>query len=332
VPRKDQNALSSFRERRFHARHRLQSLAYVNVGASRCVVSDISDGGLGVLAAASEIEAHISTVAFHLPGSQDRVEIRGQIAWLSESGREAGIRFLDPSETARSRIKEWISVESSQGTVPDESMIIRPQLPEPPQSYHIREVRSDADFSRVVISWTEFHRQFPGHTLHGDPEWIEQRFKREKEKVRIFLLEKGDQIVGAVPFVLDCEQLTCELGEFALAKFPVRVLRLQGYTPDMPEEGAAYDKMIGKILQTDFDAIYMENVRTGSLLWNYLKSSALIRRRFRFYTKRGPLPHSLIRLDGTLRVTCRDSPQRRGRIGSVKLGRCESMDRSTCCE
>jgi hypothetical protein len=56
------------------------------------------------------IEAHISAVAFQLPGSQDRVEIRGQIAWLSESRREAGIRFLDLPEAARGRIQEWISL------------------------------------------------------------------------------------------------------------------------------------------------------------------------------------------------------------------------------
>lgn len=99
-------------ERRFHARRRVQLLAYVNIGATRGVVSDISEGGVGVHVDASEIETHISTVAFHLPGSQDWVEIIGQIAWLSESRREAGIRFLDPPETARGRIQEWISLIS----------------------------------------------------------------------------------------------------------------------------------------------------------------------------------------------------------------------------
>ncbi|MFZ1998823.1 MAG: GNAT family N-acetyltransferase [Candidatus Sulfotelmatobacter sp.] len=109
APQKPECALS-VPERRFHARRRVQSLAYVNVGTSRGVVFDISEGGLGVHAAAPEIEAHSSTVAFHLPGSQDTVEIRGQIAWLSESKKEAGIRFLDPPETVRSRVQEWTSL------------------------------------------------------------------------------------------------------------------------------------------------------------------------------------------------------------------------------
>ena len=97
-------------ERRFHSRRQIQPVAYVNIGASRGVVSDISEGGLGVRAAASEIEAHSSSVAFLSLRFQDGVEIRGQIAWLSESKKEAGIRFLDPPETVRSRVQEWISL------------------------------------------------------------------------------------------------------------------------------------------------------------------------------------------------------------------------------
>jgi hypothetical protein len=176
-----------------------------------------------------------------------------------------------------------------------------PFAPDPlrPQPYHTPEFGLMADLNRVVKSWTESHRRFPDRTLHTDPEWIERRFAHEKENVRILLQENGDEIVGAVPFLLKREQLACELGEFALARFPMRILRLQGYIPNMPKEGTAYDHLMDEILRFDFDAIYMENVKIESFFWNYLRSSALIRRRFRFYTKRGPLPHSLIRLDGT---------------------------------
>jgi hypothetical protein len=309
-------------ERRFHARRRVQSLAYVNVGASRCVVSDISGGGLGVHAAASEIEAHISTVAFHLPGSQDWLEIRGQIAWVSESKREAGIRFLDLPEDARGRIQEWISREwSQQGTFRDESRIIGPRINAPSQSYRIREVRFDDDLNWVVRGWKECHRRFPARTLHSDPEWIEERFKHEIENVRIFLLEKDDEIVGAVPFVLSREQLVCELGEFALTKLPLRVLRLQGSTPNMPGEGSAYDGLIDQILRSDFDAMYLENVKVGSFLSHYLRSSDLIRREFRFYTKRGPIPHSLIRLDGTFESYIKkfSAKTRKNRLREIRM-------------
>jgi hypothetical protein len=285
-------------ERRFQSRRSVQPLAHVNVGPTRGVLSDISECGLGVQAANSEIQAHVSTVAFRLPGSQDLVKIKGQIVWLSESRREGGIKFLDASVAVRGRIQEWISRESSSSPFEDERTINRALLLADPKTYHIREVRFDADLNRVVKSWTESHRQFPGHTLHCDPEWLAQRFKHEKENVRIFLLEKKDEVMGVVTFVHSGEPLVCALGEFVLAKLPMRILRLQGYTLNMPEEEAAYDSLF-QALKSDFDAIYMENVNTNSFLWNYLRSSMIIRQGFRFYTKRGELPHFLIRLDGT---------------------------------
>ncbi len=96
-------------ERRFYARRRVQSLAFANVGANRGMISDISEGGLAVHAAAAKIDARTSTVAFHLPGSQDCLELAGQIVWVSESGRKAGIRFLDLPESTRGRIQGWTS-------------------------------------------------------------------------------------------------------------------------------------------------------------------------------------------------------------------------------
>jgi hypothetical protein len=308
-------------ERRFQSRHRVQSLACVNVGTTLGVVSDLSEGGLGLHAAAAEIETRISTVAFHFPGSQEWMEIRGQIAWLGESRREAGIRFLDLPVTARGKIKEWISLESSRDTFQDESRIKGPQLHAPVHSHQIREVRLDADLDRFVKSWTECHRQFPGHRLHGDPEWIEERFKHEKENVRIFLLEKGGEVIGAVPFVLNYEQLVCKLGEFALAKLPVRWLWLQGYPLNMPEEAAAYDGLMGQILKLDFDVMFIGNVNTRCFFWNYLQSSSIVRRKFRFHTKKGPLPHSLVRLDGTFESYLKrfSAKARKNRLREIKL-------------
>jgi len=231
------------------------------------------------------------------------------------------MRFFDSTESARGRIEEWISLESSQGSVRDGSLTRDPQLHVPLQPYNIRDVRFDADLNRFVKSWTECHRQFPGRTLDGDPEWIEERFQDEKENVRVLLLEKGNEVIGAVPFVLNCGQLVCSLGEFALAKFPMHFLRLQGFPLNVPDAEAAYDVLIDQILRFNFDAIYMENVTTSSFLWNYLQSSAIIRREFCLYTKKGPLPHSLVRLDGTFENYLKrfSAKGRKNRLREIRL-------------
>jgi hypothetical protein len=188
-------------------------------------------------------------------------------------------------------------------------------------SYAIRETQLDHALSLCVKSWKECNARFPEHTIQCDPDWIAEHFKHSgstvsnleqldfaapwvypratnKENVRIYFLEKGGEIVGAVPFVLDQQQLMCGLGAFQVVKFPIRTLCLQS-THNMPAEGSAYDMLIGQILRSSPDAIYVSNVRTESFFWNYLHNSTLIRRWFQFYSRNGSLPHLLIRLDGT---------------------------------
>lgn len=319
--RQNRSSRQHLRERRSYPRRQVQSLAYVSFGATRGIVSDISESGLGVNAAASEIEARVSTVALQLPGSQARVETNGQIAWVSESKRKVGIRFMDRTAVARGDIHEWIKLESSSVSFPDKSRVIRPQPHAPASNYHVNEVRCDADLDKFLRMSAEGHLRFPCHTLRGDPEWIAQRFNNDRENTRIFLLQKGDEIVGGVAFVLTSERLPCELGEYYVAKFPMRVLRLQGHIPNTLEEEAAYDALFRQILESDFDAIYMENVKTKSVLWNYLRSSTLIRGGLRFYTKRGALPHPLIRLEGTFESYMkRLSPKtRKNRLREIKM-------------
>ena len=125
----------------------------------------------------------------------------------------------------------------------DESRTIEraQQLLQPATSCYVRGIL-DHDLRSIVESWKECNSHFPDHTIYSDPDWIEEHFKNEKENVRVFFLEKGKEIVGVVPFVLAQEHLACQLGEVKLAKFLMRVLRLQGYTPNMPAEGSTLPK------------------------------------------------------------------------------------------
>jgi hypothetical protein len=173
----------------------------------------------------------------------------------------------------------------------------------------------------MVQTWKDCNSHFSDHTIYCDPDWIEERFKNEKESVRVFFLERGKEIVGAVPFVLAQEHLVCQLSQIPVAKFPMRVLRLQGYTPNMPAEKATYDMLIDQILRSDFDALYMNHVRAKSLFWNYLHSSPLIRRHFWFYSRTAPLPHLLVRLEGTFESYMKkfSAQVRKNRLREIKM-------------
>jgi len=163
----------------------------------------------------------------------------------------------------------------------------------------IREIRLDHDLRTFLEGWKECNSRFHDHTIHCDPDWIEEHFKREKQKVRIYFLESETQVIGAVPFVLSKEPLLCRLGDSIVAKFPLHILSLQGYTPNMPAETSVYDMLFGRILESEFDAIQLSHIKTASFLWRYLHSSPLIQKFFYFYTEWQPLPHPLIRLNGS---------------------------------
>jgi len=289
-------------ERRAHRRVPIHSLATIDLGKGMMgTVLNMSEGGLAVKTPFILTDhSRIPHIQLCLPISGRRVEINGLIAWVSESKTEIGIKFAEMHEETRAIIRDWISQRASASC--------------------IREVRLDQDWQSFSNGWRECNRRFSDHTIHCDPDWIEQRFRQQKRNVRIYFVEDDRQIVGAVPFVLSYKPLLCKLGESIVAKFPMRMLGLLGYTPNMPEETALYDALFTQLLQAAPHGIQLHHVRTSSFLWNYLHRSDVIRRSFSLYSQFGPLPHSLIRLTGSFdSYIGRFSPKaRKNRLREIK--------------
>ena len=211
-------------------------------------------------------------------------------------------------------------------------------------SYEIREVGLDQALRLCAESWKECNARVADLPIHYDPEWIAEHFKQggktvsdldqlefaeppwnspratNKENVRAFVMAEGQEVAGVVPFVLDEQELICGLGEFRVAKFPMKILGLQS-TNNMPAEVPAYDALMRQILKANPDAIYVENVRTDSFFWGYLRNSALIRRSFRFYNRNQPVPHQLIRLEGSFETYMQKftSKTRKNRFRELRL-------------
>jgi hypothetical protein len=188
--------------------------------------------------------------------------------------------------------------------------------------YGIHEVLLEQALNSDLQTWKECYARSLDQNLHRDPDWISEHFKHSgnavsdleqldfseppwspptrtsKENVRICLLDNGRDMVAVVPYVIDQRQLICGLGNFKLAKFPLRVVCLRSGN-NVPAEAAAYDTVVQEILRAKPDAVYVNNIRTDSFFWSYLQSSPLIGRWFKFYRRKEPTPHLLIRLEGT---------------------------------
>ena len=110
------------KDRRLHARQRIHSLSYVKMGDSNGgIVLNISETGISVQAAAVLDPSEPVTLSLEIPRVRNRVEVKGEIAWLSPSKKEAGIRFIDLPESTLKQIQKWMAREASPEQFEDET-------------------------------------------------------------------------------------------------------------------------------------------------------------------------------------------------------------------
>ena len=70
---------------------------------------DLSEGGLAVDGLPPASQDQVISLAFDLPGRNDHIRAKAEIAWTSESEHRTGLRFLDLADISRKQLKEWIS-------------------------------------------------------------------------------------------------------------------------------------------------------------------------------------------------------------------------------
>jgi PilZ domain len=98
-------------ERRHNSRKRPPSLIYVELGsANGGMMRDLSEDGFAVRAMMPLHVAEGVSFSFLLD-PLTRIEGQGEVLWAEESGRVAGVRFIDLSSVARTDIRSWLNDE-----------------------------------------------------------------------------------------------------------------------------------------------------------------------------------------------------------------------------
>jgi hypothetical protein len=101
-------------DRRLHRRLDDQRASLVELGAYNSgIILNISEGGMGVLVA-EDLNGHgIGTLRFQAPEFEHWIETAAEIAWISESRKQAGICFTGLSEAARTQLRAGISIATT---------------------------------------------------------------------------------------------------------------------------------------------------------------------------------------------------------------------------
>jgi TonB family protein len=124
MPETPQNSGSKHpqKDRRLHARQRIHSLSYAKIGdGNGGIVLNISEGGISVQAAGVLDDSETVPLWLEIPRLPERVEVTGEIVWLSPSRKEAGLRFVDLSESALREIRKWMAQEAAPEKFEDET-------------------------------------------------------------------------------------------------------------------------------------------------------------------------------------------------------------------
>jgi outer membrane biosynthesis protein TonB len=101
-------------ERRQNPRHPVRPTEYVEIGDSNGgIILDISEGGMAVASAQALVGNQTLTFRFQLPRSLETIETSGEINWIGETKKRAGVRFVDLPVEAREQIHKWIDSQTS---------------------------------------------------------------------------------------------------------------------------------------------------------------------------------------------------------------------------
>jgi hypothetical protein len=152
-------------------------------------------------------------------------------------------------------------------------------------------------------------------------DWFEHCFERTGRGVELPFRQAGNETRDSLRLEITKRLLFCHLGDWVLARLPMRVARLVGHAPEVPDEESVYEKLFTRVSIEELDAIHLDSVRPDTLLWRYLQDNPLIQKSFRFYSYEGPLPHQLIRLSGSFGDYLQrlSSKTRKNRLREIKI-------------
>lgn len=95
-------------ERRVHARRRMEGLAYVDLGPDNgAILIDLGEGGLSFHSVAPVTLDQAVLLKFKLPGAADFIESYAEVAWLNETGKGGGLRFVELRSELCEQIGAW---------------------------------------------------------------------------------------------------------------------------------------------------------------------------------------------------------------------------------
>jgi hypothetical protein len=180
-------------ERRQNPRHPVRPTEYIEIGDSNGgIILDISEGGMAVASAQALVGNQTLRFRFQLPRSLETIETSGEINWIGETKKRAGVRFVDLPIASREQIHKWIDEQtagySNGGQKPNGSAVGSPSPKIPRELPRYEPVHRGATQQEPLPAYRQHHSENPNPFSSAfsspldEPE-VEESEAEDEEKV-----------------------------------------------------------------------------------------------------------------------------------------------------
>jgi hypothetical protein len=140
-------------ERRSLPRQEIHSLVYLDLQPNNGgILLNLSEKGMRITVACPLTTTGPVHFSFGLD-ARSRIEGVGRIAWLSESGKSAGVRFLEFPESSLGQISRWLKGITATAGVEEITVEEIHDRTEPPATLEAATNGHESDTSRGVTAW-----------------------------------------------------------------------------------------------------------------------------------------------------------------------------------
>lgn len=148
--------------------------------------------------------------------------------------------------------------------------------------------------------WVDLLEQHQSGSPMHDPRSLQERAVHGDRCTTAYFLYRAGRLCGVASFQTRDWPLKWQLGESTVAQFPLRRICLLAGGTVLPADPTAYALLFQEIVkqQRSFDAVYLEDVRVDSYLWEFAHGDPVTQQSLFRYAAADPKPRVFLRLEG----------------------------------
>lgn len=161
-----------------------------------------------------------------------------------------------------------------------------------------------AQWEPILPAWEALRRQQVEPNLEHHPAWLDVEMGGDEaaRKGQVAALFRGPELVGVAPFLSRRWVWSSQIAWRTVARFRLRLVDLMGEGPLAPPEPRLHEALLLAIDRAaePYDVLFLEGLPVGSTLWDVIRSSPAVRRRFRTWMPVGVTRRHRLDLPPTL--------------------------------